>query len=186
MTTPKKAEGKFSDHNTARRSRASKVGGMARAKAANKPVEPKTLESAHRRIEALRLRMNGYTLKEIAEKLGCGIANVDMLIKRQVAYNAFYDQQDIDSLRKLDNEETSLLLEALAPGIDRGDPKSIAVANQIQQHRAKILGLNAPQKQELTGKNGSPIQVQSTDLSLLSEADLNTLHSVLSKAVPSA
>ncbi len=46
-----------------------------------------------------------------------------------------------------------------------GDPRFLTIVMQCIERRCKILGMDAPVRSELTGKNGGPIQIKAFDYS---------------------
>lgn len=118
---------------------------------------PKTTVAAQRTKEALALRSEGLGFEEIGARLG---------ITRQGAVKA-YDRAmaelkaDTEDLAQ-HNLELELLrlddmLKAIMPLATAGELPHIATALKIAEQRAKLLGLYAPTKSELTGKNGQPL-----------------------------
>jgi hypothetical protein len=66
-----------------------------------------------------------------------------------------------------------------------GNPAFLAGVMSCIERRCKLLGLDAPVKSELTGKDGGPIKTEAAnkpDLSKLSLDELLQLRSVLAKA----
>ncbi len=53
-----------------------------------------------------------------------------------------------------------------------GDPRFLAEARMHREQRIKILGLYAPQKRELTGKDGGPLSVETNDLQGMTNEEL--------------
>lgn len=45
----------------------------------------------------------------------------------------------------------------LQPGIRKGNPRHVEAAVKVLRHTAQINGYAAPQRHELTGKNGAPL-----------------------------
>ena len=48
---------------------------------------------------------------------------------------------------------------SLQPGIRKGNVRAVEVGIKVLDHTARINGYNAPQKHELTGKDGSPLTI---------------------------
>jgi len=63
----------------------------------------------------------------------------------------------VEALRKLDHARTEEMWMGLQPGIRKGNPRAIEVGVKVLSHTAKIQGYAAPQKHELTGKDGKPL-----------------------------
>jgi hypothetical protein len=63
----------------------------------------------------------------------------------------------VEELRKLDNARSEEMWMNLQPAIRKGNPRAIEVGVRVLDHTAKIQGYAAPQKHELTGKDGKPL-----------------------------
>ena len=64
-----------------------------------------------------------------------------------------------------------------------GDPRYLAIIVDCQQRRARMLGLDAPLRSEHTGKDGKPMQVESTaDLGSLTDGELEQMKTILAGA----
>jgi hypothetical protein len=104
-----------------------------------------------RALKALDLRIAGATYRQIAAQLGV----------REFA--AFHDVQDelgrldpvikgrAERLRELEMARLDRLNVALAPGIKAGQPGAIFAAVKVMERRAKLCGLDAPTKLEVSG-----------------------------------
>lgn len=128
--------------------------------------------------EALRLKIMGLSFEEIAEQItrvgrGGGPAVVaipegvsfppNYAITKQAVYKAFkraiarQPSLAVEELRKVDNARSEEMFLNLQPGIRKGNPRSIEVGVKILDHSARINGYSAPQRHELTGKDGQPL-----------------------------
>jgi hypothetical protein len=63
----------------------------------------------------------------------------------------------VEELRKLDSARSEEMWLNLQPGIRQGDLRAIEVGVKVLDHSAKINGYSAPQKHELSGKDGKPL-----------------------------
>ena len=87
----------------------------------------------------------------------------DYKISRQACHKAFRraiarePALEVEELRKLDRARCEEMYLNLQPGIRKGDPRTIEVGLRLLDHAAKINGYAAPQKHEVTGKNGKPL-----------------------------
>ncbi|MEN6586117.1 MAG: hypothetical protein ABFE02_08770 [Sulfuricella sp.] len=88
-------------------------------------------------------------------------------------------QGDAPTVPGLDETETSIRTESL-----NGDPRYLGIVLDCQHRRAKMLGLDAPQRLEASGPNGGPIPVAHQDLSGLSDDELRQLAAILAKTAP--
>jgi len=89
----------------------------------------------------------------------------DFKISRQACHKAFRraitrePALEVDELRRLDRARSEEMYLSLQPGIRKGDPRSVEVGLRLLDHAAKINGYAAPQKHEVTGKDGSPLRL---------------------------
>jgi len=87
----------------------------------------------------------------------------DYSISRQACHRAFTKAIGreptlaVDALRKLDHARSEELWMGLQPGIRKGNPRSVEAGVKVLNHTAKIQGYAAPQRHELTGKDGKPL-----------------------------
>lgn len=100
----------------------------------------KRAKARARKMAVMKLFMHGFTFKEIAEKVKVSEATVFGDVQMiQAEFRREY-LNDAEALAAKDLARTEYWLSRLAPGIDRGDTKSVAVAVEILKERASILG----------------------------------------------
>jgi len=128
--------------------------------------------------EVIRLKRMGLSFEQIAEEItqvGRGQAQPmtpipegvnfppDYRISRQACHKAFRraiarePALELDELRKLDHARTEEMFQNLQPSIREGNVRAIATGIKVLEHGAKIQGYAAPQRHELTGKDGKPL-----------------------------
>jgi hypothetical protein len=128
--------------------------------------------------ETIHLKRMGLSFDAIAEQInrvarGQGQALVpipagvtlppDYQISRQACHKAFRrgiarePSLQVEELRKLDTARAEEMFMNLQPGIRKGNPRAIEVGLKLLEHTAKIHAFAAPQKHELTGKDGQPL-----------------------------
>jgi hypothetical protein len=128
--------------------------------------------------ETARLKFMGFSFEEIANQIsrvGRGQAQAivtipdgvtfpsDYRISKQACHKAFTKAiartpaLNVEELRKVDNARSEEMFLNLQPGIRKGNPRAIEVGIRVLDHAAKINGYAAPQKHELTGKDGKPL-----------------------------
>lgn len=66
---------------------------------------------------------------------------------------------DVDAEKQIDLARIDALIVALWDKARDGDERAIAQVLNLMQHRAKLLGLNAPEKRELSGDENAPLTV---------------------------
>jgi hypothetical protein len=87
----------------------------------------------------------------------------DYTISRQACHKAFRKAiarepaLEVEEFRKLDTVRCEDLFMNLQPAIRKGNARAVEVGIKVLDHTAKINGYGAPQKHELTGKDGKPL-----------------------------
>lgn len=121
-----------------------------------KVTSPETAAAKVKAAKALELRMEGKTFEAIAQEAGYN--------SKQAAYDAVKRSLDAitrepaEALIKLDLERLDVLWGIQYLNAQGGDVQAMAACMKIMERRAKLLGLDAPAKQEVTGANGVPLQ----------------------------
>jgi hypothetical protein len=118
------------------------------------------LEAAEKQRQALELRKVGKTFEYIAKKVGYrGVSG---------AYNAVMAglkatlQEPADEVRVLELSRLDVMLERQLEAAERGVPQAVDRVLRIMERRARYLGLDAPVKQEVFGKDGGDILLRVT------------------------
>jgi hypothetical protein len=126
-------------------------------------------ELAERRRRAVELRLEGVSYEDIAVEVGLKSAGgAHRLVAR--ALEASY-REPADELRTLELERLDSLTRALWSKCTGEDPitgktskinlKAVDRAVRVMERRAKLLGLDAPVKQDIT-TNGEAVSTQGT------------------------
>lgn len=157
---------------------------------------PRKAVTTDRRLQAMRLRVEGLNFQEIGDKLGISKPAAYMLVK-----GALDDYREATQEVAANYVQTHLLrYDAMIAGSfpDAKDPKLLPrdrkaafdIVRDSMQEQAKLLGAYAPLKQEVTGKDGGPLATTSvavtTDYSHLSADELMQLLELLKKTQPPA
>ena len=140
-----------------------------------------------RRLQALELRKKGLSYQEIGEKL-----SITQQSAWELVAGAFKDYDE--SVRESVHEQRLTMLMQLDSVIKghfmaaaTGDTYAAQVLLKTVAEKSKLLGLYAPTRTELTGKDGAPVVpagMPAVDLSGLSSDELAALSALLSKAQP--
>ena len=106
------------------------------------------LDALERQRQALELRKAGVPYATIAERLGYASTGgahkaVASALKKTLAEPA-------DDLRRLEVERLDALLSALWRQAKEGNQGAVDRCIRIMERRAKLLGLDAPTKQDIT------------------------------------
>lgn len=112
-------------------------------------------------VQELEERWKASALVDITEAKARELAKLDELEREAwAAWHRSYGKRQSTSTErrtggKTPGDKARVDTEDLA-----GDPRFLAIVLDCQQRRAKMLGLDAPQKVEASGPNGGPIPVQ--------------------------
>ena len=111
-------------------------------------VNQKRLDALERQRQALELRRQGLRYEQIAKRLGIDVAAAWRHVMR--AYQRSLKQNDelAEFNRKLDLERLDAALAAIWPHVNAGKGWAIDRLLGILERRARLLGLDSPQKQE--------------------------------------
>jgi hypothetical protein len=128
--------------------------------------------------EVARLKRMGLSFEEIADQItrvGRGQAQPitpipegmsflpNYQISRQACHKALRKAiarepaLEVDELRKIDQARSEEMFLNLQPAIRKGNVRAIETGIKVLGHAAKIQGYAAPQRHELTGKDGKPL-----------------------------
>ena len=122
-----------------------------------------------RRKTALQLHIEGNTFEAIGQKLGVTRQRAHQLVSKQLAETAAERKSLAGSALDTDLERLDFVLRSLAPRIERGDDKAAQAYIRALDRRAKLLGLDAPSRSEVSGPGGAPIahEIASTETAAL-------------------
>lgn len=112
-------------------------------------IIPKTMTKLERQELAVQLRREGYTYREIARL----IRTTDK-VAYQLVSDAFKSQQlrtkeQVEQLTELHSQRLDWMFLKLKDRIGSGDTRAIEVATKLLDRQAKLLGLDAPVKQQV-------------------------------------
>jgi hypothetical protein len=128
--------------------------------------------------ETIHLKRMGLSFDNIAEQItrvGLGQAAPLVAIPEGVTFPARYritkqachqafrkalarePALELEEMRQLDNARSEELYMSLQPGIRKSSPRAVEVGIKVLYHSARINGYAAPQRHELTGKDGKPL-----------------------------
>lgn len=99
-----------------------------------------------RRVEAMNLRLAGFSYESIAERMGVSESAVHALIGRTLEKAVNYS---VDQLREVENARLDRAQAAIWTRVLSGDEKAIDSFLRISQRRARLNGLDAPQQVNL-------------------------------------
>jgi len=126
---------------------------------------------------ALEMRKFGYSYDQIAEHFETTPQSARGLVKSAMEHAIREPGQEVLDLELQRLDQLYRLAFAAA---SHGDTDAITKCLAIQQRRAKYLGLDAPEKRELTGAAGGPLQL--SGVRGMSDEELAQLKLLASKA----
>ena len=165
---------------------------------ASSPTSPTRLRAAERQEQAIKLRRQGLSLAEVARRVGykthVGARKAILAgLHRRIA-------ADADAVRAMELERCDALhrkawedLHAAGDGPqpdDYDDPKVYVAArsqwdrermnafdriHRIQNFRAKLVGAHAPDRKEVSGPKGGPVQLSNLDVTQMTDEQLRRL-----------
>lgn len=148
--------------------------------ARNSKVSKDQAEAITRERHALALEMRkmGYSYDQIGEHFETSTASARSLVKSAMEAAIREPGQDVIDLelQRLDQ-----LYRVAFTAVLSGDTDAITKCLAIQQRRAKYLGLDAPEKRELTGAAGGPLQL--SNVKNMTDAELAQLKVLAAKAI---
>jgi len=125
--------------------------------------------------QALELRRAGLGYEAIGAQLGLGKSQAHRLVKRALEEARAQVTANADELRSEELSRLDGMLQGLWPRARKGEVTAVDRVLKIAERRAKLLGLDAPEKRELFGKGGTPLVPGALDPSGLSTQTLQEL-----------
>ena len=108
-------------------------------------------QAAARRLTALEMRKTGASYRTIATALKISHVQAGADIKTALAALATIESGLADDVRTLELARLDDMQLALATQVRQGNHSAIDRTLRIMERRSKYLGLDAPQRQEVTG-----------------------------------
>jgi hypothetical protein len=115
------------------------------------------LAARERQLRALELRLAGVTYQQIADELG--YAGRQGAFKAVEAALKLTLREPADNLRRISAERLDRATLAIWRAVNAGDLQAIDRLLRIEARRAKLLGLDAPQRQEVAGVDDGPLKI---------------------------
>ena len=114
----------------------------------NHKTGTRALQAAEKQVQALEMRKRGATFDEIAKALR--YANRASAHKAVVAALKATLREPADEVRTMYQERLGLVMASMAPRMLEGNPQAAMAFLKAMAQEAALLGLDAPQKAELT------------------------------------
>jgi len=105
-------------------------------------------------VPAIALRRSGVPFREIAARIGGAPSTAHTAVIRVLDRTLADPAESAGVLRTMELERLDALLAAVWPAAVAGDLPAVGMALRVAERRARLLGLDAPTRQELTGADG--------------------------------
>lgn len=120
----------------------------------------KAIANLETQITIMDLRKKGFTYDQIAHRVGKDRAVVVRSVFRTLEEMVKMHRERANSLRELEGGRMEEVIKiAMKVLQDSGDMRAAEVVIKASARRAALYGLDTPTRTEVTGKNGSPIQI---------------------------
>lgn len=107
-------------------------------------------QAAEREKAAFALRIAGATYAQIAERLGVTTAGAHKMVKRVLERTRAETNEIADELRRVEVERLDALTLTLWKQATAGNLGAVDRVLRVMERRARLLGLDAPAKQDVT------------------------------------
>ena len=121
------------------------------------------MDGVNHRDEALSLRKAGWSYARIAEKLGVSRGGAYKIVQTALDEIREHYRETAHEVVSLELERLDEMTRALESKVGYGDATSIAAALRVMERRAKLLGLDAPQKIAPTDPSGENPYLSASD-----------------------
>jgi len=113
---------------------------------------------AHRQAQAYKMRLAGTPYDGIADALGISRYTAARDVK--AAHEAFRREtaEELALMRQQQLDRLNLALFAVMPLVKKGDLPAVDRMLAIEKRRSDLMGLDAPRRVEMTGKDGGPME----------------------------
>ena len=129
---------------------------------------------------AMPMRIAGASYEMIGQKLGFSRQYAHKLISGHLQQLAAENRDSFTELQELELGRLDRLLLGVWNAAISGDPQSIDRTLKIMERRSKLLGLDAPERKEISGVDGGPIEFEHyTDeqlIAMISDGDEESAH----------
>lgn len=132
-------------------------------------------------IQALELRAAGASYRQISEALSVSKTRAYRIVTAGLAELAEESKAMAARVRELELFRLEKIRFAL--WARRSDPRVADTLIRLSERTARLVGLDAPAKYEVTGDDGGPVQVQQTgpDLTKLTDEEIEQLAKINKK-----
>jgi len=118
--------------------------------ARGKKSEARQINIEERRQQALDFRKAGYSYRDIGARLEVSHEQARRDVEAALAALVADTKDSAEQLRQLELERLDMLTKALEPMAAVGNPGAVNSFLRVMERRAKLLGLDAPVKQDIS------------------------------------
>jgi len=104
-----------------------------------------------RRVKCLELRRMGATYRQIARAVNVSVETAYADVQAELQALRTLTAEDATAIRDIELRRLDDYVLALSTRAQQGDVAAIATLLKVQERRARYLGLDAPDKQEILG-----------------------------------
>jgi hypothetical protein len=145
---------------------------------------PARVLATQRRQQAVALRTEGRTYKQIGQELGVSLPRAHQLVDEAMATTRAETAANVEELRSREMVKLDALEDAIWARAAGGDLKAQEGVLRLMTRRAKLLGLDAPMKTEakvtttndLAGMSDEQLLLEAERLGLHAEAAAYRMH----------
>ena len=110
-----------------------------------------------RRQKAFEMRKAGASYEQIGKALGISMQAAHKHVKKHLQQIAEKTDEDAREVLKLELARLDQMLLGLYQNAKSGKEGAVDRVLKIMERRAKLLGIDAPSRRELSGPNGDPL-----------------------------
>lgn len=122
----------------------------------NSPRAPKRVRAREREDQAMKMRLAGASQQAIGDALGVSHQAVGKMLDRALDRTAKDTDANADKLRLIEIARLDRLNLKMSPLAEQGSMGAVDRCLRIMERRARLLGLDAPTKADLT-TGGKPL-----------------------------
>lgn len=136
------------------------------AKTRTKRADSEDAAIFERQFKALELRKDGWSYRDIGAKLGVSYTQAHRDVEEELRRLAQLNQDKAEELRQLELEKLDALEKAVSPMANVGQPAAVTLKLKVMERRAKLLGLDAPAKTDVTTGGEKMVPIVITQMSV--------------------
>lgn len=107
------------------------------------------IASAERRKQVVQMRLAGASYQEIADALGITASGAYRAVKTWLDKTHSDTLESAEQLRDIENARLDKLILSAMPQAQKGHLQAIEVVRKLSESKRKLLGLDAPEKQQI-------------------------------------